>query len=86
MRVSEILRTQTHGAIFPHSIGQGLVDEVAADRSWTTPTFMAGDAILFDERFVHRSSVGDYSSERYAIESWFFAPSTLPNDYGPLLC
>jgi hypothetical protein len=85
-RFEEILETETHGATFPNSIGQGLVDIVAADQPWMTPRFAPGDAILFDDRFVHRSGVGEgYTTERYAIESWFFAASRFPDSYVPIL-
>jgi hypothetical protein len=85
-RFDELLPTQTHGAIFPSSIGEGLVAEVAADTPWVTPRFEPGDALVFDDRFVHRTSVGDgYTHERYALEAWFFAPATLPDGYLPIL-
>ena len=39
----------------------------------------AGDAVIFDDRFVHRTGVGaGMCHERYAIESWFFAASVYP--------
>ena len=41
---------------------------------------------LFDERFVHRSSAGrTFTADRYAVESWFFAPSRFPERYVPIL-
>jgi hypothetical protein len=87
MRVHDILETQTHGSSFLNSIGQGLVDIVGADRPWIAPHFAAGDAILFDERFVHRSGVSEaYGSDRYAIEAWFFGSSSLPEGYLPISC
>ena len=85
-RLEQILETQTHGETFPISIGQELVDMVAADRPWMTPRFAPGDAILFDDRLVHRSGSGEgCSSERYAIESWFFAASRFPDRYVPIV-
>ena len=85
-RFDDLLDTQTHGAVFPKSIGQGLVDEAVGDEGWTSPRFAPGDAILFDERFVHRSGVGeDFDADRYAIESWFFAASHFPGHHLPIL-
>ena len=86
LRVDDILDTQTHGEVHLYAIGQGLVDEVGAGRSWVTPYFAPGDAILFDERFVHRSGVGEqFVADRYAIETWYFGASSVPEGYVPLL-
>ena len=50
------------------------------------PIFEPGDALLFDERFLHRTAVEpEMTRERYAIESWFFAPSHYPGDQIPLV-
>lgn len=85
-RFQEILETGTKGSIFPNSIGQGLIDEVSTDAPPETPLFAPGDAIIFDERFVHRSSAErTFTEERYAVESWFFAPSRFPERYVPIL-
>ncbi|MBK6855816.1 MAG: hypothetical protein IPG97_04465 [Microthrixaceae bacterium] len=85
-RVNEILETGTKGSIFPNSIGQGLVDEVAVDAPPETPSFAPGDAIFFDDFFVHRSSSErEFTADRYALESWFFAPSCFPERYVPIL-
>ncbi|MCB0988093.1 MAG: hypothetical protein H6519_01530 [Microthrixaceae bacterium] len=85
-RVDEILETGTKGSIFPNSIGQGLVDEVAVDAQPETPSFAPGDAIFFDDFFVHRSSSErEFTADRYALESWFFAPSCFPERYVPIL-
>ena len=47
--------------------------------------FEAGDAVLFDDFFLHRTAVGEHlRNERYAIESWFFAPSHYPIDQIPV--
>jgi hypothetical protein len=86
-RIDEILETRTHGARYSTiAIGEGLLDEVAPDAPWTTPRFSPGDAILFDEHFVHRSGSGEgYDSHRYSVESWFFGAARIPEGYSPLL-
>ena len=85
-RIDDILETGTRGSTFPNSIGQGVIDEVAVDAPPETPAFAPGDAILFDERFVHRSSAGrTFTADRYAVESWFFAPARVPERYVPIL-
>lgn len=86
-RIDEILETRTRGARYsPIAIGQDLLDEVAPDHPWITPRFSPGDAIVFDEHFVHRSGSGEgYREHRYSVESWFFGGSRVPTGYSPLL-
>ncbi len=84
-RVPRFLRTGSHGACFAWSIGPGMVAEAAGDVATTSPIFEPGDALLFDHFFVHRTGVpAGIAKDRYAIESWFFAPSAYPADQVPL--
>jgi hypothetical protein len=85
-RMEGILPTGTEGAIFDWSVGEGLVQQIAEDTPVLRPIFEAGDALFFDERFLHRTAVSEaMTRERYAIESWFFAPSHYPGDQLPLV-
>jgi phytanoyl-CoA dioxygenase PhyH len=85
-RRMELLPTGTEGAIFDWSVGEGLVERVAGDEGIMRPIFEAGDALFFDERFLHRTAADPtMTHERYAIESWFFAPSRYPQDQLPLV-
>jgi hypothetical protein len=81
----ELLPTGTEGAMFDWSLSNQLVQETVGD-SIMQPVFEPGDALFFDEFFLHRTA-GDtsMSHERYAIESWFFAPSCYPGDQVPLV-
>jgi hypothetical protein len=85
-RIDGILETGTYDAEFETvAVGQRVV-EGAVTRPMLTPEFHAGDALLFDERFLHRTSARlEATEERHAIESWLFAPSGFPSDYGGLL-
>ena len=63
-----------------------LVERVAGDTGVARPVFEAGDALLFDHMFMHRTaSDPSMSRERYALETWFFAPSAYPDDQLPLV-
>jgi hypothetical protein len=85
-RLDRILTTGTEGAIFDWSVGEGVVERAAEDAPVIRPIFEAGDALFFDERFLHRTAVSEgMTRERYAIESWFFAPSHYPADQLPLV-
>ena len=49
------------------------------------PIFEPGDALFFDELFLHQTaSDPSMPNPRYAIESWFFGGSAFPGDYAPL--
>jgi len=85
-RIDEILPTGTHGAMFPHSIGPALVEEWADDHPIVRPVFAPGDALLFDERFLHCTGTTPHTTDRrYALELWYFSPSAYPADLVPLL-
>jgi len=86
-RMHEILETGTNGAIFDWSVGSGTVERVLGPAGVVVrPVFEAGDALLFDQRFLHRTAADPAMIRpRYAIESWFFAPSHYPYDQVPVL-
>jgi hypothetical protein len=73
------------GAQFSWSLSDAAVEQAAGGLPIVRPEFEAGDALLFDHRLVHRTAASaDMTRERYAIESWFFAPSAYPDGQLPL--
>jgi hypothetical protein len=49
------------------------------------PIFEPGDALFFDEMFLHQTaSDPSMPNPRFAIESWFFSAHGFPRDYAPL--
>ena len=85
-RLHDIVPTGTHGALFDWSVGHGQVALTAEGTPIVTPVCQPGDAILFDQLFLHRTAVRPgMTKERLAIESWFFAPSTKPHDHTPIV-
>jgi len=85
-RIPYIVETGTRGAILDWTVGPGTVDMLAEDAPVLSPEFAAGDALLFDHFFLHRTSLPPNRSQpRWAIESWMFAPSCYPADQGPLV-
>ncbi|MDQ1461686.1 MAG: hypothetical protein QOI08_3170 [Actinomycetota bacterium] len=85
-RLDSILPTGTEGAIFDWSVGEAVVHRAAGGAPVLRPIFEPGDALFFDERFLHRTAVSEaMTRERYAIESWFFAPSHYPGDQLPVV-
>jgi hypothetical protein len=85
-RLDHIVETGSGGAIFPWSVGPGTVEEAAEGVPVIRPLFEPGDALLFDEMFLHRTATDEtMTRNRYAIETWFFAPSVYPGDQIPFV-
>jgi hypothetical protein len=84
-RLDGIVETGTAGAAFDWSVGEPVVAGILGGRNVVRPRFAPGDAMLFDERFLHRTGVSPgMTRDRYTIESWFFAPSSYPHDQIPI--
>jgi hypothetical protein len=84
-RVDRILPTGTAGAAFDWAASRAVVEEVGAG-SIVRPDFAPGDALFFDGFLVHQTGAAPTMTQtRYAIESWFFAPSTYPLEWIPLV-
>jgi Phytanoyl-CoA dioxygenase (PhyH) len=75
-RFDSIVPTGTDGASFSWSVGDDAARRAAAPLRWQRLSFRAGDALLFDDKMLHRTG-GDpgMTQTRYAIETWFFAPA-----------
>jgi Phytanoyl-CoA dioxygenase (PhyH) len=85
-RLDHIVATGTGGAIFDWAVGPAVVEQLAADAPVVRPEFRAGDAVLFDDLYLHRTAVEPTMTRpRYAIESWFFAPTSYPTGQVPLV-
>lgn len=85
-RFETVQETGTGGAIFDWAVGPDVVAELAVDAPVVRPHFRAGDAMLFDDLFLHRTALDDSMTRpRHAIESWFFAPSSYPEGHVPLV-
>lgn len=84
-RLHSYVATGTEGAALTWTISEREVQAAAAERPVVRPVFEPGDALLFDELFLHKTgSDPSMSRPRFAIESWFFGGSAFPGDYAPL--
>jgi ectoine hydroxylase-related dioxygenase (phytanoyl-CoA dioxygenase family) len=82
----DLVETGTEGAIFDWSVGRPVVERAAGDSGISRPVFAPGDALLFDDRLLHSTATDpSMTQDRYALESWFFAPSSYPVDQVPVL-
>jgi len=84
-RLPEHVRTETDEAMMLNMVSQRVAEEAAGDRPIVRPIFEPGDALLFDELFLHKTAAEPgMPRPRYAIEHWFFGPSAFPENYVPL--
>jgi hypothetical protein len=87
-RFDQVVETGSGDARFSYMVNTDTVRRVSADAPPIRPVFEPGDALLFDELFLHRTAAEPTMQRiRYSVESWFFAPSTYPDpeDQVPLV-
>jgi hypothetical protein len=85
-RIPYIVETGTQGALLNWMVGPGMVETLAKDAPVVSPEFAAGDALLFDHFFLHRTGLPpNCSKDRFAIEAWMFAPSCYPMKHEPMV-
>jgi hypothetical protein len=86
-RLPYVMQSGTHGACFDWSVGPGMIGLLEQGGvQVVSPEFAAGDALLFDHLMLHRTGIRPgMTKSRWAIESWFFAPSTFPMDQAPIV-
>jgi hypothetical protein len=83
----DLLESGTEGASLSFEVTQQQAEEAAAaaGKQILRPIFEPGDALFFDELFLHQTgSDPAMPKPRYAIENWFFGPSAFPGDYAPI--
>lgn len=82
----EIHETGTQGAAFQWTVGKGVVEGLKQELPVVHPHFNPGDALFFDHYNLHRTAFGAHLTEdRYAVESWFFGSSNVPEKQMPIL-
>lgn len=85
-RLDCIIPTGTGGASFSWSLDDKAARIAGGDHPPKRLHFSAGDAILFDELNLHKTAADPGMAKvRYAIEAWFFAPSSYPLEQIPIL-
>lgn len=74
------------GAFFDWDLSPEVIRLESPGVAPARPLFEAGDAVLFDHLCVHQTAYSpEMTQERYAIESWLFAPSAYPTKGGGLV-
>jgi hypothetical protein len=84
-RLDYLVTQQTDEAVLSIQVSQKMAEEAAGDRKIIRPIFEPGDALFFDDLFLHATgSDPSMPKPRYAIENWFFGASGFPVEYGPI--
>lgn len=84
-RLDRHVTTQTEEATLDTQVSQTKAEEAAGERGILRPSFKPGDALLFDELFLHKTaSERSMTRPRFAIEIWFFGTSGFPETYAPI--
>jgi hypothetical protein len=84
-RLDHLVATGTDDAMIEIQVSQAKAEEAAGDTPIIRPIFEPGDALFFDELFLHQTaSDPSMPHPRFAIESWFFGSSSFPADYAPV--
>jgi Phytanoyl-CoA dioxygenase (PhyH) len=84
-RIDHLVAAGTDDATIAIQTSRAKVAEAAGDTEIVRPIFEPGDAMLFDELFLHQTASDPaMPNPRYAIENWFFGRSAFPADYAPL--
>ncbi|MGI8726543.1 MAG: phytanoyl-CoA dioxygenase family protein [Solirubrobacterales bacterium] len=84
-RLTEIVPTGTEDALFEWAVSDQLVSELP-DAPVARPIFEPGDALLFDHLCLHRTAADpQMPKQRYATETWCFAPSSYPEAQIPIV-
>jgi hypothetical protein len=83
-RFDTLVEQGTDPEIFAWSVAHDMAVQVGGGRI-EAPVFGPGDALILDQMTLHRTGVTpSMTKTRYAIESWFFAPSTYPHEQIPI--
>jgi hypothetical protein len=85
-RLDEVLPVgREAGTIFPIVPNDESIQRAAGDEGIQRPIFEPGDALLFDELFLHSTAADPQMPKpRYALESWFFGRSGFSQEYAPI--
>jgi hypothetical protein len=84
-RLDELVPMGTDDTWLPNQVSQKKAEEAAGELGILRPIFEPGDALFFDDLFLHKTgSDPSMPNPRFAIESWFFGGSAFPTEYAPI--
>ena len=84
-RLDGLATTGTDEAMLSYQVSQSKAEDAAGDTPIIRPIFEPGDALFFDELFLHQTgSDPSMPNPRFAIENWFFGGSAFPGEFAPV--
>jgi hypothetical protein len=84
-RFENYVAAGTEGAKLSWTVSDEMVSDAAGAQGVIRPIFEPGDALFFDELFLHKTgSDPGMPKPRFAVESWFFGASSFPDEYAPI--
>jgi hypothetical protein len=84
-RLDGLAPTGTDEAMLSYQVSQRKAEAAAGDVPIIRPVFEPGDALFFDELFLHQTgSDPSMPNPRFAIENWFFGGSAFPREFAPV--
>jgi hypothetical protein len=84
-RLDTLVETGTDDAMLSYQVSGRAAHAAAGTVGIVRPIFEPGDALFFDEMFLHQTgSDPSMPNPRFAIESWFFGASAFPAGYAPI--
>jgi len=83
-RLDQLVTAGGKDAFLSYQVSDADAAEAAKPKRIIRPVFEPGDALLFDDLFLHQTASDPaMPNPRYAIESWFFGASAFP-EYAPI--
>lgn len=83
-RLDELVTAGDEESFLSYQVSDKVAADAAAPKGVLRPIFEPGDALLFDELFLHQTASDPAMPKpRYAVESWFFGGSAFP-EYTPI--
>lgn len=84
VRLSSVIKDEA--SIFDWSVGNDAIAErFGKEGEPVSPVFEPGDALFFDHLNLHRTQYQEvFSTQRYAIETWFFGSKNFPENQYPI--
>jgi hypothetical protein len=76
---------QMNDSLMPWVIANDMVTSVQDGADVVTPEFNPGDAMMFDQYSLHRGASYPHMTKwRWSIDTWLFAPSSVPSHITPM--
>ena len=85
-RLEDLVKSGGDDVFLSYQVSDATAAQAAGDKGIMRPIFEPGDALLFDDLFLHKTASDPAMPRpRFAIENWFFGGSAFPLEYAPLL-